>query len=97
MKNEKDVVLKYENRLLKNEKSWRRARIGSIFLFLIFLMAILAIYRDDLMSADERRKALTAIAIWCLFWLMIIDWLTLRIRHIDSINLYRKKQETSKD
>jgi type VI protein secretion system component VasK len=92
MKTEEEIILKHDNRLLKDEKSWRRARIGAGLLFLIFLIALLVIYGDDLISADERHQALIAIAIWCFFWLLIIESLTLRIRHIDSIKLYRENK-----
>lgn len=95
MRSKEELILRREGRLLKDEKSWRRARIGAGLLFLIFLIALLVIYGDDLISADERHQALIAIAIWCFFWLLIIESLTLRIRHIDSINLHRKKQETT--
>lgn len=96
MKTEEEIILKHDNRLLKDEKSWRRARIGAGFLFLIFLIALLVIYGDALISADERHQALIAIAIWCFLWLLIIDSLTLRIRHIDSIKLYRENKSNSR-
>jgi hypothetical protein len=94
MKTKEEIILKREDRLLKNEKSWRRARIGAVFLFVIFLIIILTIYGDDLISKDEKVETLVAVASSCLFWIVIIDWLTLRIWHIDSINLYRKKSCT---
>lgn len=90
MKNREEMILKREDRLLKNEKSWRRARIGAIFLFIVFLLTILSIYGNDLISKDEKIKILMAIGGWCLFWLIIIDWLNLHLRHIDSIHFYRK-------
>ena len=91
MNREEQTIIKREDRLLKNQRSWRRARIGAIFLFAIFLIAFLAIYRDDLMSRDERIESLTTLGIWCVFWIIIVDWLTLRIQHIDTINFYRQK------
>lgn len=91
MKNEEETILKRESRLLKNEKSWRRARIAAIFLFVVSLLSILAFYGDDLISKDERAEALGSVVIWSLFWLLIIDWLTLRIWHIDSIHFYRRR------
>ena len=94
MKNKEEIILKREDRLLSNEKSWRRARIGAVFLFVIFLIVILTLYGDDLISKDEKVKTLVAVVISCLFWIVIIDWLTLRIWHIDSINFYRKKIST---
>ena len=90
MKNKEEIILKREDRLLKNEKSWRRARIGAIFLFIVFLVAVFSIYGDDLISKDEKFKVLMAVGGWCLFWLIIIDWLSLHLRHIDSVNHYRK-------
>lgn len=91
MKNEEEKILKRENRLLKNEKSWRRARIGATLLFIVSLMIILTIYGDDSISKDQRAEALGAVVIWSLFWLLIIDWLTLHLWYIDSIKLYRKR------
>ncbi len=97
MKNKEEVVLRYEDRLLKNEKSWRRARIGAVLLFFVFLITIFIIYGDDLMSKDERYESLIVFSIWCLFWMMIFEILTLRIRHIDSVNIYRKKIRSADD
>jgi hypothetical protein len=97
MKNKEEIILKREDCLLKNEKSWRRARVGAVFLFVIFLMVILTIYIADLILKDEKVNTFVAVAVWCLFWLLIIDWLTLRIWHIDSINLYRKKSCTKEN
>ena len=91
MKNKEEIILKREDGLLKNEKSWRRARIGAAFLFAVFLIAMLFIYRENLTAKDERAKTLTAVGIWCFFWLLLISWLNLRIQYIDSINRYRKK------
>lgn len=91
MKNTDEMVLKREDRLLKNEKSWRRAKIGAIFLFIVFLLTILSVYGDDLVSTDETFNVLMALGGWCLVWLVIIDWLNLHLHHIDSIKLYRKK------
>ena len=91
MKKPKEVILKYEDRLLKNEKSWRRARIGAVFLFCLCLAILIFIYSDELVSKTEKSEGVIAISIWCFFWVMIFEILTLRIRHIDSVNMYRNK------
>ena len=95
MKNKEEIILKREDRLLKNEKSWRRARIGAISIFIIFLVVILVAFSgDDLISKNEKDKAIDVVLGWCIFWMVIIDFLILRIQYIDSINLYRKKNCT---
>ena len=91
MKNKEERILKRDDRLLKNEKSWRRARIGATFIFFIILITIFIIRGDNFISKDQRIEALVSITVWCFFWLLIIDWLNMRIRHIDSIKFYRKK------
>jgi len=97
MSSREQIIIKREDRLLKNEHSWRRARIGAIFLSGIFIVAFLAIFWNDLISRDEAIKSLTALGIWCLFWLLLIDWLSLRIQHIDTINFYRQKYCTTEN
>lgn len=98
MNNKEQIILKHDDRLLKNETSWRRARIGALILFVVFLIIILTVMRENLISKEERTEALTSVIMGSVFWLLIIDWLTLRLRHIDSINLYRRisKSEQSK-
>ena len=94
MKNKEEKILKRDDRLLKNEKSWRRARIGATFIFIIILITIFIIRGGNPVSKDQNIEALSSIIAWCFFWLLIIDWLNMRIRHIDSIKLYRKKNSS---
>jgi undecaprenyl pyrophosphate phosphatase UppP len=91
MPDKEEAIRKRDDRLLRNEKSWRRARVGAIVLFIIFFaITISIVYTDNLESPLSEHQAIIAMAIWCVFWLLLIDWLTLRLRHIDSIKLYRK-------
>ena len=90
MKNEERIT-RYDERLLRNERSWRRARIGAIFFSVLSFIAFLFARKDDLIAGDSLSEELVVSVIWILFWLLIIDWLTLRLRHIDSINFYRHK------
>jgi hypothetical protein len=91
VQNQEQKIIKRDDRMLKNEKSWRRARIGAIFLFLIFSMMITFIYKDDFLSRSEKIETLAAVGVWFILWLAIIETLNFRIMHIDSIKLYRKK------
>jgi hypothetical protein len=91
MANREQKIQKRDDCLLKNEKSWRRARIGAIFLFLVFSIMLYYICTDDFLSKDERPEGLAAIVFWFMLWLVIIDTLNLRIRYIDSIKFYRER------
>jgi hypothetical protein len=98
MENHEQKILKREDRLLKNEKSWRRSRglATFIFFFLLFglllLVAIPVVDKESPISKNGRIEGLIVPAFFaCLFWLLVIDWVNIRLWHIDSINLYRKK------
>ncbi len=97
MKTKEEKILKRDDRLLKNEKSWRRARIGATFIFFIIIITIFIIRSDNFTSKDLKIEAMVSITAWCFFWLLIIDWLNMRIRHIDSIKLYRKKNSITNE
>jgi NADH:ubiquinone oxidoreductase subunit 6 (subunit J) len=94
MRHKEEKILMGEEHLLRRGKSWRRARVGAIALFFIFIVAAIPIYGDDTISKEERSNALNLIVIGCVFWLLIIEWLTLHIRRIDSIKLHRKIEES---
>ena len=90
-----EKIMRYENRLLRNEESWRRARIGAYFLgIMAFLM--LVIHTVPLSSEDPLTEFHDYLIIGVVFWVVIIDWVTLRLRHIDSIHYYRN-QGTQKE
>jgi hypothetical protein len=91
MRHKEEKILMGEDRLLRREKSWRRARVGAIALFFIFIVAAIPIYGGDTMSKEEKSKAFNLIVIGCVFLLLIIEYMNLRFQHIDSINLYREK------
>lgn len=88
MKEEK--ILKRDDRLIKNEKSWRRARIGAICLAIIYILILVFVIKEPSILQGEK-EGLISLIIWVIFWLLLIDWLNLRLVHIDSIKLYRSK------
>jgi hypothetical protein len=88
MKEEK--ILKRDEKLLKNEKSWRRARTGAIILAVIQIIFLAAFIKNSSVLQGEK-EAIASLVASALFWLLIIDWLNLRLNHIDSIKLYRNK------
>jgi isoprenylcysteine carboxyl methyltransferase (ICMT) family protein YpbQ len=88
MKEEK--ILKRDDRLIKNEKSWRRARIGAIFLAIIHILILVFVIKEPSILQGEK-EGLISLIVWVVFWLLVIDWLNLRLGHIDSIKLYRNK------
>jgi hypothetical protein len=89
MKEEK--ILKRDDRLLRNEKSWRRARIAVICLAIVQMIILIFIIEGPSFFQREDNEGLIALMIWTIFWLLLIDWLNLRLSHIDSIKLYRNK------
>jgi hypothetical protein len=86
-----EKILKRDDKLLKNEKSWRRARIG------IFIIAPIQIFSFIIcFAAPSTVKAkidipYAAMLAFSVFWLLVLDLLNMRLRHIDSIKLYRSK------
>ncbi len=95
MKSKEEKIRKRDNHLLKNEKSWRRARIGAICLAIIFIIIPLILKKQLLQ--ENSKEGLYSFIVWVVFWLFIVDWLNLRIGHIDSIKLYRKENGTIKE
>jgi hypothetical protein len=92
MVNKEQKIRKRDDKLLKNEKSWRRARIGAICFSIIFFLILVGLKSDELLSPEERKEGLIVFGIWVLFWLLVVSWLNMRIGHIESIKLYRKKE-----
>jgi len=77
-----------DDKLLKNEKSWRRARIGALILTVVWALILYTLFKPPHIM---EREGLFAIIGCIFFWLLILDWLNMRIRHIDSIKYYRNK------
>jgi len=85
-----EKIRKRDDKLVKNEKSWRRARVGVVILVLVWL-SILYAFKGEIM---ENKEGLFSCIGWVLFWIVIFDWLNLRIWHIESIKYYRGQKET---
>ena len=92
MVDKEEKILKRDDKLLKNEKSWRRARMGAIFFSIIHILLLVIIKNDELLTPEERKEGLIVFGIWILFWLLVVSWLNMRLGHIESIKLYRKKE-----
>ena len=86
MKNNEEKIRKRDASLVKNEKSWRRARVGAICLSIIHILIFILMFKE---LQEESKEGLVSIVIIVIFWLLIISWLNLRLGHIDSIKLYR--------
>ena len=82
VKNKK--IEKNDDKLLKKEKSWRRARIGAVVFAFVFVFVL---FTSD---SSEDKESLIYSSGWLLFWLLVIDWLNMRIRHITSIKHYKE-------
>lgn len=91
-KTEEQKIRNRDDNLLRNEKSWRRARIGAIFLSIIHILVLVILQRDEFSSPEEQKEHIVAIGKMILFWFLIVSWLNLRLGHIESIKLYRKKE-----
>ena len=94
MKDNKKIRAK-DDKLLKNEKSWRRARVGAI-IFAVLHLSTLYLYKtsESFQELEENKESLL-FAIGCfLFWIVVVDWLNLRISHIESIKYYRSGKWT---
>jgi hypothetical protein len=84
-----EKIRKRDDKLLKNEKSWRRARVGAVILAVVWLLIVYVLF-NSIPFQEEEEKGLFITIGWLLFWIVIVDWLNLRIRHIDSIKYYRE-------
>jgi len=82
-----DQIRARDDKLLKNDKSWRRARVGAILFAAVWVICFFALEKTD--SDFEAEK--NAYLIWLAFWIVVIDWLNLRISHIESIKYYRNR------
>ena len=89
-----EKIRKRDDKLLKNEKSWRRARAGAVILAAVWLFVVYEVFKS-FQFQEEEEKGLFITVGWFLFWIVVVDWLNLRIRHIESIKYYRENKETS--
>lgn len=83
-------IINRENRLLRNEKSWRRARVGVVFLFIISVITSPFLLSTDSISRDQGNMGII-FGFYYIFLLLSFDWLNSNIHHIDSVNFYRNK------
>ncbi len=86
-----EKIRKRDDKLVKNEKSWRRARVGVVILVLVWLLILYTLKSGEI---PENKEGLFSCIGWVLFWIVIFDWLNLRIWHIESIKYYRGQKET---
>ena len=89
--NTSEKIRKRDDKLVKNEKSWRRARVAVVILILVWLFILYTLESGEIL---ENKEALFSCIGWVLFWIVIFDWLNLRIWHIESIKYYRGQKET---
>ena len=87
-----EKIRKRDDKLLRNEKSWRRSRFGALILLLVWLLISYTLFESNEFPADK--EGLYACIGWVLFWIVVFDWLTLRIWHIESIRYYRAQKDT---
>jgi hypothetical protein len=88
-----EKIMERDSKLLKKEKLWRRARIS------IFISAPLGILstmfcvasRSILKEGMDIPYATAALFTVCVGWLLVLELTNTRLRHIDSIKLYRSK------
>jgi hypothetical protein len=91
-KTEEQKIRKRDDNLLRNENSWQRARIGAIFLSIIHVLVLVILQFDKFSSPEEQQESIVALGKFILFWLLIVSYLNMRLGHIESIKLYRKKE-----
>ena len=86
MKTKEEIIHARDDALLKQEASMRRSRIGAIvFAFIIPVTAVYFI-RDNLRQDDEMFWGLSLILMIGLAY-----YYDLKIKHIESVKMYRKK------
>ena len=75
-----------DDALLKQEASMRRSRIGAIIFAILIPLTATVLIRDNLTHDKEMFWSLSLILT---FWLAY--YYDLRIKHIESVKMYRKK------
>ncbi len=86
-----EKIERRDDRLVRNEKSWRRARVGTVIFILVWLLISYMFFESG--EALKDKEVLFSCIGWILFWIVIFDWLNLRIWHIESIKYYRSQKE----
>lgn len=81
-------LIDYENWLLKNESSYRQSVIVYL-LIIVFLVSSIFFYPEDHLDSDKINWTF----IFILFSCFLIYRCRLKIKHIDSILLYRDKNK----
>jgi uncharacterized membrane protein len=92
MVDKEEKILKRDDKLLKNDKLWRRAHIVAICFTIILILILVGNKIDKYALQKEQKEDLLFMFIWLLFWLYILTSMELRLGHIESIKLYRKKE-----
>jgi len=92
MVDKEQKILKRDDKLLKNEKSWRRVHIVAICFTIILILILVGINIVEYASQKEQKEDFLFMFIVLLFWLHILSGMELRLRHIESIKLYRKRR-----
>jgi hypothetical protein len=92
MVNKEEKIRKRDDKLLKKEKSWRRARIGAIFLSIFHVLVLVMLQFDKFSLPKGQKKFIVGVGIYTLFLFFVVSELNLRLGHIESIKLYRKKE-----
>ena len=88
MKSREQKIIEQDDRLLRKERSWRRAFAGSIVLAIITGVGLFMIINDTSVL-QEKDEIMLAIGGHLLFWMLIAGYCDLRLRHIKSIKFYR--------
>ncbi|MHC4458065.1 MAG: hypothetical protein ACYS0I_13460 [Planctomycetota bacterium] len=90
MKSRKERIIKQEDRFLRFEKSWRRARTGAIFLAVILTVITFCakIWLHEELIEESKDISELVWGIVCLLFIAL--YCDLRLQHIDTIKRYRK-------
>ena len=91
MKSREQKIIEQDDRLLRKERSWRRAFVGSIFLAIMTGVALFVTISETSVL-KEKDEIMSAIGGHLLFWMLIAGYCDLRLRHIKSIKFYRSTQ-----
>ncbi|MHC4693259.1 MAG: hypothetical protein ACYS67_11010 [Planctomycetota bacterium] len=92
MVDKEEKILKRDDKLLKNEKLWRRTRIVAICFTIIFILILVGNIIIEYASPGEQKENLPFMFIVLLICAHILSGMELRLGHIESIKLYRKKE-----
>ena len=90
MKSREQKIIEQDDRLLRRERSWQRAFVGSIFVAIMTGVGLFVIISEKSVL-QEKDEIMWAIGL-LLFWMLIAGYCDLRLRHIKSIKFYRSTQ-----